>query len=108
MLQFQGRQDLLALRAAFQPQQQSGVLREHQPQPLPAPRVGGEPRQPGRDLGAGETGVIITAITAVTVLAILQRPVPAVLTALASVACLLLVRGRAGRLLAALTTGSRG
>ncbi|MFD3761897.1 hypothetical protein [Streptomyces sp. NPDC058622] len=43
-----------------------------------------------------------------TVLAILQRPVPAVLTALASVACLLLVRGRAGRLLAALTTGSRG
>ncbi|MFJ4932127.1 hypothetical protein [Streptomyces sp. NPDC088736] len=59
-------------------------------------------------LGAGETAVVITAITAVTVLAILQRPVPAVLTALVAAVCLLLVPGRAGRLLAALTTGGRG
>jgi hypothetical protein len=59
-------------------------------------------------LGAGETAVVISAITAVTVLAVLQRPVPVALTVLASVACLLLVPGRTGRVLTALTTGDRG
>ncbi|WP_055692884.1 hypothetical protein [Streptomyces prasinopilosus] len=54
------------------------------------------------------SAVVITAITAVTVLAVLEHPVPAVLSALASVACLLLIPGRMGRLLAALTTGGRG
>ncbi|MFE4960740.1 hypothetical protein ACFRCW_44205 [Streptomyces sp. NPDC056653] len=42
-----------------------------------------------------------------TVLAILQRPIPAVLTALVAAVCLLLLPGRASRLLAALASGSR-
>ncbi|AWI27339.1 hypothetical protein [Streptomyces tirandamycinicus] len=56
-------------------------------------------------LAAGETTVIVAAIAAVTVLAALERPIPAVLTALAAAAGLLLVTGRSGRLLAALTGG---
>lgn len=67
----------------------------------PAPALSGQ-------LGLSEVAVFITAIVAVTVLAVLDRPVPGVLTALASAACLLLLPGRAGRLLAALTSGSRG
>ena len=61
-------------------------------------------------LGAGEAAVVIAAIAAVTVLAALERPIPAVLTALVSAAVLLLVHGRAVRLLAALTSdpGGRG
>ncbi|MDX3364090.1 hypothetical protein ACIBWG_32450 [Streptomyces griseoaurantiacus] len=42
-----------------------------------------------------------------TVLAILQRPIPAVLTALVAAVCLLLLLGRASRLLAALASGNR-
>ncbi|MFD7603174.1 hypothetical protein [Streptomyces mirabilis] len=59
-------------------------------------------------LGGGEAAVVITAIAAVTVLAVLERPIPAVLTALAAAACLMLLPGRTGRMLAALATGSRG
>jgi hypothetical protein len=55
----------------------------------PAPRSG-----TGGRLGAGETAVIITAITAVTVLGVLQRPVPAALAALAGAACLLALPSR--------------
>ncbi|WP_218780874.1 hypothetical protein, partial [Streptomyces reticuliscabiei] len=53
----------------------------------PGPALSGQ-------LGLGETAVFITAIVAVTLLAVLERPVPGILTALASAACLLL--GRAG------------
>jgi hypothetical protein len=42
---------------------------------------------------------MVTAIAAVTVLAVLQRPIPAILTALIAAACLLLVPRRAVRLL---------
>ncbi|MFF1285621.1 hypothetical protein ACFVY4_33660 [Streptomyces sp. NPDC058299] len=62
-------------------------------------------------LGAGEAAVVITAIAAVTVLAVLERPIPAVLSVLTAVAGLLLAGARAGRLLAAiaaLAAGSRG
>ncbi|MEU5274529.1 hypothetical protein AB0G77_39805 [Streptomyces hygroscopicus] len=52
-----------------------------------------------RQLGAGEAAVMVTAIAAVTVLAVLQRPIPAILTALIAAACLLLVPRRAVRLL---------
>ncbi|MET8030605.1 hypothetical protein [Streptomyces avermitilis] len=48
------------------------------------------------------------AIAAETVLAVLQRPIPAVLTALVVAGGLLLLPGRVGLLLAALTSGSRG
>lgn len=71
----------------------------------PAPAVPAPPPAPapvtGR-LGAGEAAVIVAAITAVTVLAVLERPIPAVLTAIASAAVLLLLPGRAHRLLTAL------
>ncbi|MFH0246427.1 hypothetical protein ACGRHY_29310 [Streptomyces sp. HK10] len=78
---------------------------------LPTESAGAQPAAPvpatsGR-LGTSEAAVVIAAIAAVTVLAVLQRPIPAVLTALAAAACLLLVPGRAGRLLGALT-GGRG
>ncbi|MEU5900423.1 hypothetical protein [Streptomyces venezuelae] len=65
--------------------------------PAPAPAAG--------RLGAAEAAVIICAITAVTVLAVLDRPVPALLTVLAVSCGLLLLPGRALRLLAALTSG---
>ncbi|MFF0794723.1 hypothetical protein [Streptomyces spiralis] len=75
------------------------------------------PSNPGRDqpagpdasrrLGAGEACVLIASIAAVTVLAILHRPIPAVLTALVAAVCLLLLTRRASRLLAALVSGSR-
>ncbi len=58
-------------------------------------------------LGGGEAAVLIASIAAVTVLAILQRPIPAVLTVLVVAVCLLLLPGRTGRLLAALASGSR-
>lgn len=60
-----------------------------------------------RRLGAGEACVLIASIAAVTVLAILQRPIPAVLTALVAAVCHLLLPGRASRLLAALASGIR-
>ncbi|MFD6469636.1 hypothetical protein [Streptomyces goshikiensis] len=54
-----------------------------------------------RHLGAAEAAIVITAITAVTVLAVLQRPVPALLTTLTAGTLLVLLPGRAsGRLLA--------
>ncbi|MFB7576286.1 hypothetical protein [Streptomyces sp. NPDC056165] len=56
-------------------------------------------------LGAGEAAVVITAITAVTVLTALECPIPAVLTALITVACPLLFPGRAADLLNVLTGG---
>ncbi|MFG3016120.1 hypothetical protein ACGFZB_37865 [Streptomyces cinerochromogenes] len=60
-----------------------------------------------RRLGAGEACVLIASIAAVTVLAILQRPIPALLTALVAAVCLLLLPGCASRLLAALASGNR-
>ncbi|WP_329020300.1 hypothetical protein [Streptomyces sp. NBC_01601] len=42
-----------------------------------------------------------------TVLAVLERPIPAVLTAIAAAAVLLLLPGQAGRPLATLTGGGR-
>ncbi|MGW0477422.1 hypothetical protein [Streptomyces coeruleorubidus] len=51
-------------------------------------------------LGAGEAAVVITVVAAVTVLAVLQRPIPLVLTLLAGAVGLLLVGRRAARLLA--------
>ncbi|MGW2686497.1 hypothetical protein ACWC6I_25495 [Streptomyces sp. NPDC001414] len=61
---------------------------------------------PGR-LGAGEAAVVVTAITAVTVLAVLERPIPAVLTAIAAAAAWLLLPHRAHQLLAALLGAGR-
>ncbi|MFE7614143.1 hypothetical protein [Streptomyces sp. NPDC057496] len=58
-----------------------------------------------RHRGAAEAAIVISAIAAVTVLAVLKRPFPAVLAVLASVAVLLLLSGRALRLLAVLTGG---
>ncbi|MER5498604.1 hypothetical protein ABT096_15595 [Streptomyces sp. NPDC002561] len=55
--------------------------------------------------GAAEAAIVISAIAAVTVLAVLERPFPAVLAVLASAAVLLLLPGRALRLLAVLTGG---
>ncbi|MFE0775386.1 hypothetical protein [Streptomyces sp. NPDC058861] len=74
------------------------------PAPIPVGESAPVPSGSGH-LGAGETAVVITAIAAVTVLTVLERPVPTVLTALA---CLLLAPAWAGRLLTALTTGGRG
>lgn len=81
------------------------------PPPLPADKpaapVGGPPeRAAGGRLGGAEAAVVITAITAVTVLTVLEHPVPALLTVLAAASVLLLLPGRALRLLDALT-GSR-
>ncbi|CAM5639537.1 hypothetical protein SAFG77S_12191 [Streptomyces afghaniensis] len=76
----------------------------------PLPRPPPNPLAPGRwpraeatagRLGAGEAAVVITVVAAVTVLAVLQRPIPLVLTLLAGAVGLLLVGRRAGRLLAA-------
>ena len=83
----------------------------------PGPAGGGSAVPPparGR-LGAAEAAVVITAITAVTVFAVLQRPIPAVLAALVAAVCLLLLpggtrssAGRAlGRLARLLTAVSR-
>ncbi|MEU5205319.1 hypothetical protein ACI2LF_40455 [Kribbella sp. NPDC020789] len=71
--------------------------------------AGARPSAPdaSRRLGAGEVCVFIASIAAVTVLAILQRPIPAVLTALVVAVCLLLLPWRASRLLAALASGNR-
>jgi hypothetical protein len=57
--------------------------------------------------GVGEAAVIVTAITAVTVLAVLERPIPAVLTAITSAAARLLLPHRAHRLIAALIGAGR-
>jgi hypothetical protein len=51
--------------------------------------------------------VVVSVVAAVTVLAVLQRPVPAVLFALAAAAGALLVPGRFGCLLGSCTGGSR-
>ncbi|MEV3972759.1 hypothetical protein AB0K68_32195 [Streptomyces sp. NPDC050698] len=71
--------------------------------------TGARPAAPAasRRLGGGEACVLIASITAVTVLAILHRPIPAVLTVLVAAVCLLLLPGRASRLLAALASGNR-
>ncbi|MFI1769120.1 hypothetical protein ACH41H_44810 [Streptomyces sp. NPDC020800] len=62
----------------------------------------GSPSARGR-LGAAEAAIVITAITAVTILAVLERPVPALLATLAAGTLLVLLPGRAGgRLLAVL------
>ncbi|WP_331726484.1 hypothetical protein [Streptomyces sp. NBC_00280] len=52
-------------------------------------------------LGAGEAAVVITVVTAVTLLAVLQRPIPLVLTMITGAVMVLLAGRRAGRLLAA-------
>jgi hypothetical protein len=80
--------------------------------PVP-PSTGAASAQPAapaaiRRLGGGETCVLIASITAVTVLAILQRPVPAVLTALVAAVCLLLLPDRASRLLVTLASLASG
>ncbi|WP_030464677.1 hypothetical protein [Kitasatospora sp. NRRL B-11411] len=77
---------------------ESAPSAEPEPVPLPGPAR----------LGGGEAAVLIAAIAAVTVLTVLQRPVPGVLIALASIPCLLLVPGRVGRPLATLATSNRG
>ncbi|WP_324790411.1 hypothetical protein [Streptomyces sp. H51] len=59
-------------------------------------------------IGAGEAAVIITVVAAVTVLAVLQRPIPLVLTLLAGAVGLLLVGRRAAQLLAVVAGGGRG
>ncbi|WP_331750680.1 hypothetical protein OG215_36090 (plasmid) [Streptomyces globisporus] len=73
--------------------------------PLPLPPATGPAvsvnASPGR-LGAAEAATVISAIASVTVLAILERPVPAVLAALVVAAGLLLLPGYALRLLTAL------
>ncbi|SBV01666.1 hypothetical protein YUMDRAFT_06515 [Streptomyces sp. OspMP-M45] len=58
-------------------------------------------------VGAGEALVVVSVVVAVTVLAVLQRPVPAVLFALAAAAGALLVPGRLGCLLGSCSGGSR-
>ncbi|MFF5826042.1 hypothetical protein ACFY8Q_31605 [[Kitasatospora] papulosa] len=58
-------------------------------------------------VGAGEALVVVSVVAAVTVLAVLQRPVPAVLFALAAGAGALLVPGRLGCLLGSCSGGSR-
>ncbi|MCW8103017.1 hypothetical protein [Streptomyces tauricus] len=73
----------------------------------PTEPVSARPAAQAARLSAAESAVIITAIAAVTVLAVLERPIPAVLTGIATAACLLLAGGRAHRLLTALTAGSR-
>ncbi|MEU9247290.1 hypothetical protein [Streptomyces sp. NPDC048385] len=75
------------------------------------PAVVAEPASGG--LGAGEAAVVVTVVAAVTLLAVLQRPIPLVLTLLAGAAGVLLVGRRAGRLLAvvaelAASGGGRG
>ncbi|MFC8698469.1 hypothetical protein [Streptomyces parvus] len=74
------------------------------------PSVVAEPAS-GR-LGAGEAAVVITVVAAVTVLAVLQRPIPLALALLAGAVILLLAGRRAGRLLAAVAalsaSGGRG
>ncbi|MFH9009023.1 hypothetical protein ACH4E5_38025 [Streptomyces afghaniensis] len=75
--------------------------------PVDAQPVASAPAASWR-LGTGEAAVVIASIAAVTVLAVLQRPIPSVLTALVAASCLLLLPGRAVRSLAALTSGSRG
>ena len=59
-------------------------------------------------LGAGEATVVITVIAAVTVLAVLERPIPTVLSVLTVAAGLLLAGGRTARLLASIAAGGRG
>ncbi|MFK0047733.1 hypothetical protein ACIQU4_27330 [Streptomyces sp. NPDC090741] len=67
--------------------------------PPAAATAPGSPAASGR-LGAAEAAIVITAVT---VLAVLERPVPALLTTLAAGTLLVLLPGRAGgRLLAVL------
>lgn len=63
--------------------------------PCPCP-VGARSAAPAasRRLGTGEAAVVIASIAAVTLLAVLQRPIPSVLTALVAAVCLLLLPGR--------------
>ncbi|WP_405444698.1 hypothetical protein [Streptomyces erythrochromogenes] len=75
----------------------------HQPAPAPdAPASALELASSAR-LGAAEAAIVIAAITSVTVLAILERPVPAVLATLAAATVILLLPGRAPHPLDALT-----
>ena len=71
------------------------------------PPASPQPATPCGRLSAGEAAVIVAAITAVTVLTVLERPVPAVLTAIASAAAWLLLPHRAQQLLAAHTRTGR-
>ncbi|MBO3681697.1 hypothetical protein [Streptomyces sp. NEAU-YJ-81] len=75
-------------------------------EPLDTLPVAPSPGVCGR-LNGGEAAVVVAAIAAVTVLAVLQRPIPTALTVLTAAAVLLLLPGRVGRLLAALTGGHR-
>jgi len=63
-------------------------------EPAP-PETAPPPAAAAGRLSAGEAAVIVAAISAVTVLTVLERPVPAVLTAIASAAVLLLLPHRA-------------
>ncbi|MFD3326591.1 hypothetical protein [Streptomyces sp. NPDC058701] len=60
------------------------------------------PERASARLGAAEAAIVIAAITAVTVLGVLERPVPTILAFLVSAAMILLLPGRAPRLLSAL------
>lgn len=64
-------------------------------------------------LGADEAAVVITVVAAVTLLAVLERPIPMVLTMLAGAVMVLLLGRRAGRILASVAAlaasgGGRG
>jgi hypothetical protein len=72
--------------------------------PSTAEPAGARPVAPAEatagSIGAGEAAVVITVVAAVTVLAVLQRPISLVLPLLAGAVGLLLVGRRAARLLA--------
>ncbi|MFH8260495.1 hypothetical protein [Streptomyces roseolus] len=77
------------------------------PPPLPTSKPAAAADSPPQKaaysrLGGAEAAV---AITAVTVLTVLERPVPVLLTVLVAATALLLLPGRAQRLLDALTGG---
>ncbi|MDX3801078.1 hypothetical protein [Streptomyces sp. AK04-3B] len=77
-------------------------------EPVGTPSAAAAEAASGR-LGAGEAAVVITVVAAVTLLAVLQRPIPMVLTMLAGAVGVLLAGRRAARLLAALAaSGGRG
>ncbi|GLF99933.1 hypothetical protein [Streptomyces yaizuensis] len=75
------------------------------PVPLAAEPAAGVPAPAAGRIGAAEAAIVISAITAVTVLAVLERPVPALLTVLTAASGLLRLPGRLLRLLAALAGG---
>ncbi|SBV01821.1 hypothetical protein YUMDRAFT_06558 [Streptomyces sp. OspMP-M45] len=73
----------------------------------PPPGAPPSPERVCRPVGAGEAAVVVSVVAAVTVLTVLQHPVPAVLFMLAAAAGALLMPGRIGCLLGSCTGGSR-